>query len=189
MTAGLLPCNAQPLERALEDVAGTAIEAVDVERVRTLADPGTCPAPLLPWLAWALSVDEWDGAWPEAVQRAVIAASVAVHRHKGTVGSVRAAIAAAGWPHALIVEGAADVHYDGTYQHDGTQIYGGDPSDWAVYRVEVDAPITIAQGALIRRVAEAVHPVRCHLIEVRFGSSLKYNGAVRYDGQYRHGAT
>ncbi len=26
--------------------------------------PQTCPEALLPWLAWSLSVDEWDESWP-----------------------------------------------------------------------------------------------------------------------------
>ena len=35
--------------------------------------------------------------WSEATQRAVIAASVDVHRHKGTLGAVRRALAATGY--------------------------------------------------------------------------------------------
>lgn len=93
----LLPPNASPLERALEAVAGARIEAVEVERLRALWTPADCPAPLLPWLAWALSVDEWDADWSEATQRAVIAASVEVHRRKGTLGAVRRALAATGY--------------------------------------------------------------------------------------------
>ena len=97
MSASLLPPNASPLERALEAVAGDRIEAIETERVRTLWTPANCPGPLLPWLAWALSVDELDADWSEATQRAVIAASVDVHRHKGTLGAVRRALAATGY--------------------------------------------------------------------------------------------
>ncbi|HNM43794.1 phage tail protein I [Plasticicumulans sp.] len=95
--SSLLPPHASPLERALEAVAGARIEAVEVERLRALWTPADCPAPLLPWLAWALSVDEWDADWSEATQRAVIAASVEVHRRKGTLGAVRRALAATGY--------------------------------------------------------------------------------------------
>ena len=97
MSTSLLPPNASSLERALEAVAGARIEAVEVERLRALWTPADCPAPLLPWLAWALSVDEWDADWSEATQRAVIAASVEVHRRKGTLGAVRRALAATGY--------------------------------------------------------------------------------------------
>lgn len=92
----LLPPNATPLTRALEAVAGDRLAAVDIERLRTLWTPADCPAALLPWLAWALSVDEWDTGWNEATQRAVIAASVEIHRSKGTLGAVRRALAATG---------------------------------------------------------------------------------------------
>jgi phage tail P2-like protein len=51
---------------------------------------------LLPWLAWALSVDSWNADWPEAIKRVVIAESVVVHRHKGTIGALRRAIGALG---------------------------------------------------------------------------------------------
>ncbi|KJY96095.1 phage tail protein I [Pseudoalteromonas piscicida] len=58
--------------------------------------PQTCPEALLPWLAWSLSVDEWDESWPVDTKRAFIANSVKVHKHKGTVGSVKRALAALG---------------------------------------------------------------------------------------------
>lgn len=58
--------------------------------------PHDCPVDLLPWLAWAFSVDEWDTEWSEAQKRASIAASYSIHRRKGTIGAVRRAIAALG---------------------------------------------------------------------------------------------
>lgn len=63
---------------------------------RTLWNPWTCPTAHLPFLAWALSVDEWDHRWPEQVRRAAIANSVPIHRRKGTIGSVRRALEALG---------------------------------------------------------------------------------------------
>jgi phage tail P2-like protein len=81
----LLPPNASPQEAAIE-AATARIADVPVPNA-SLWTPATCPAALLPWLAWALSVDEWDGTWPEERQRAVIAASVGVHRRKGTRGA------------------------------------------------------------------------------------------------------
>lgn len=59
---------------------------------RELWNPLTCPAELLPYLAWGLSVDYWDPLWPEDVRRAVIADSVRAHRHKGTIGAIRRAL-------------------------------------------------------------------------------------------------
>lgn len=62
--------------------------------LRDLWNPQTCPANLLPWLAWALSVDTWNAAWTEQQKRDTIAASVAVHRIKGTVGALQKALGA-----------------------------------------------------------------------------------------------
>lgn len=65
--------------------------------VRQLWSPATCPAAQLPWLAWALSVDEWDATWPVETQRQVIAASVEQHRKKGTAGALRKALQRLGY--------------------------------------------------------------------------------------------
>ena len=86
----LLPFNAFPAERAL---AMATARVGDVPNpIGALHNPATCPAALLPWLAWAESVDEWDPAWTEAQKRAVIAASRAVHEKKGTAGALQIAI-------------------------------------------------------------------------------------------------
>ncbi|MNE37996.1 Phage tail protein [compost metagenome] len=57
--------------------------------LRTLWNWRTCPVNLLPYLAWALSVDRWDETWPEATKRSVIASSFFVHQHKGTISALR----------------------------------------------------------------------------------------------------
>ncbi len=89
----LLPPNSTPLERALERATAPGL---DPDVIRTLWNPATCPAHLLPWLAWAVSVDEWDDSWDEGTQRRVIAASIPIHRRKGTVAAVRAALTVLG---------------------------------------------------------------------------------------------
>lgn len=82
----LLPPNATTLERALE--AGVSrISEIDTP-VDTLLDPALIAARWLPWLAWGLSVDAWDSAWPEATKRQAVAESIALHRMKGTRASV-----------------------------------------------------------------------------------------------------
>jgi phage tail P2-like protein len=65
--------------------------------LRELWDADSCPDALLPWLAWAYSLDEWNAGWTPAQQRAAIKQSVAVHRYKGTIGAVREALAALGF--------------------------------------------------------------------------------------------
>lgn len=65
--------------------------------VRESWNPDTCPAALLPWLAWAFSVDEWDTTWSEQEKRDVIKASVEVHKHKGTIGAIDRALKPLGY--------------------------------------------------------------------------------------------
>lgn len=99
--AHLLPPNATGAERTLSQAMARMADVPPHNR--QMWNPTTCHAPHLPWLAWALSVDEWDAAWSEAQKRAVISASYFVHRHKGTVGAVKAALGALAWE-ARIVE-------------------------------------------------------------------------------------
>ncbi|ASL75474.1 phage tail protein I [Ralstonia pseudosolanacearum] len=86
----MLPPNATPLERRAAQ-AGARIERVPVP-LRDLWNPATCPAELLPFLAWSFSVDRWNPSWPLATKRAVTAAAYFVHRKKGTIGALRRAV-------------------------------------------------------------------------------------------------
>lgn len=89
----LLPPNASALEKGVE----AALAAPDLAvPLRMLALPADCPAQLLPWLAWQLSVDDWRADWPLAVRRKVVAGAIGVHRRKGTLAAVRQAVAALG---------------------------------------------------------------------------------------------
>ncbi len=87
----LLPPNASQFEQSVEGVTAR-IGGAPVPNAQ-LWNPALCPAHLLPWLAWALSIDEWDSQWPEATQRQFIANSVSVHKNKGTLGAVKRALA------------------------------------------------------------------------------------------------
>lgn len=88
----LLPLNATPQEQALSEATARILD-VPVP-IRDVWNPDTCPAPLLAWLAWAFSVDQWDNSWTDAQKRALIKSSVETHRRKGTIGAVRGALAA-----------------------------------------------------------------------------------------------
>lgn len=95
----LLPSNATALERAIEQ--STARLAELAVPLRELWNPDTCPAELLPWLAWTLSLDSWQPYWPEAVKRERIHAAVDIQRRKGTAKSVRDVVRSFGGSLAL----------------------------------------------------------------------------------------
>ena len=91
----LLPTGSSPLEVAAAK-ACAEIEKTPVS-IRELWNPDTCPANLLPWLAWAFSVDRWDEKWPEATKRAVIRDAYFIHCHKGTIGAIRRVVEPLGY--------------------------------------------------------------------------------------------
>lgn len=96
----LLPSNADVFERELAALSAE-LDAIDPIAIETIWDAWRCPAALLPWLAWALSVDVWDDSWAEPVKRQAIADSPDYHRIKGTVQAVTAALALANRPFEL----------------------------------------------------------------------------------------
>jgi len=86
----LLPPNSTTLELATE--ASMAIAFDHDVAIDHLWSADDCPIELLPYLAWALSVDTWSTDWPEHVKRQVVASAVYVHRFKGTPAGIKAAL-------------------------------------------------------------------------------------------------
>jgi phage tail P2-like protein len=91
----LLPPNATTLERRLAET-GAAIEEIPVA-IRDVNDAANCAPELLPYLAWARSVDRWDSSWSTETKRAVTAASFFVHKRKGTIGALRRVVEPLGY--------------------------------------------------------------------------------------------
>jgi phage tail P2-like protein len=87
----LLPPNATPLETAL---------AAQADRINQIAVTfvamhhiDTCPAPYLPWLAWANRVDFWQADWTDQQKRAAIAESKTFNQARGTSHALTYALA------------------------------------------------------------------------------------------------
>lgn len=97
MADRLLPFTASELEQTIEQVHATGIDNIPLS-LSTLWNPATCPAHLLPWLAWALSIDSWDSDWSDEIKRALIAGNIALHRQKGTLAALRQILAAVDVP-------------------------------------------------------------------------------------------
>ncbi|WP_449100472.1 phage tail protein I [Pseudomonas veronii] len=95
MVAHLLPGNATELER-LAAQALAQIERVPVP-LRDLWNPDACPVTLLPYLAWAFSVDRWSQSWPESAKRNSIKAAYFIHSRKGTIGALRRVVEPLGY--------------------------------------------------------------------------------------------
>lgn len=90
MSSSLLPSSSGNWLRHTE--AGTARLSAITVALRTLWTPTACPVDLLPYLAWALSVDRWDKDWSAERKIAAIQKSYWLHRRKGTRAAVRRVI-------------------------------------------------------------------------------------------------
>lgn len=149
-TATLLPSNATALERAAA-AADARISDTPVP-VRDVWNPYTCPADILPWLAFAYAVDEWDNGWTVEVKREVIAQSLRIKRMKGTYGAVQRALAVLGLPARV--------------QEWFQQSPAADPY---TFRIRIEAEqigFTAHQLAQVRRVVEQYKNVRSHLVAI-----------------------
>ncbi|CDH21187.1 phage tail protein I [Xenorhabdus bovienii] len=95
MNDRLLPMGSTQLELAAAK-ACAELQKIKVP-LRELWNPDTCPATLLPYLAWAWSVDRWDEHWSESIKREVIKSSLFLHKHKGTIGAIRRVVEPLGY--------------------------------------------------------------------------------------------
>ncbi|MGI2144450.1 phage tail protein I [Shewanella frigidimarina] len=89
-SSSLLPPNASKLERDIEQVITSSLDLP--LSIADLWDPFRCPLSLLPWLAWAYSVDQWEDSWPVSVKRQVVNDAFEIHRYKGTPYAVQQAL-------------------------------------------------------------------------------------------------
>jgi phage tail P2-like protein len=182
-TPSLLPPNATVLERRIA-ASGFVTPS---GRVPTLWNADTCPAALLPWLAWAESVDEWDDTWAEQRKRDVIKASRAIHRMKGTPAAIRRALAALGQPDAELIERFDLWRRDGTSTRNAVRQHGGG-QDWAVFKVILQRPITQDQATLLQRSIAAVTRNCCHLVGFDYKqAALRHNKQATRNGSYTRG--
>lgn len=146
----LLSPNSTPLERRA--ATANALLGDLAVPLRDLVNPDTCPAALLPWLAFSLSVDSWEMDWSDLQKRETIKNSLAMHRNKGTIGAVKSALAALG--------------YEAQVQEWFNQIPTGAPYTYKLL-LKVDQ-IGIDQSALqvIQNVIAKTKNLRSHLTEI-----------------------
>ncbi|SLY38358.1 phage tail protein I [Klebsiella variicola] len=198
MSNSLLPPSCGDWLRYTE--AGTARLSAITVALRTLWTPTACPVDLLPYLAWALSVDRWDKGWPAERKIAAIRKSYWLHRRKGTRAAVRRVVEDMGFT-------AAFAEWFDVGDEPGT------------FRLEVDInEVGLTQKTLaeLNRLIDDAKPVSRHLAQlniaakvrgdIRVGSTLCsgdiiciypadyeaedniiYNGVIFHDGNFNYG--
>lgn len=162
----LLPPSASTAERAIETVIAERTTGIEAP-ISQLWDVDTCPIELLPFMAWAFSVEVWDHAWSEKVKRDVIRHSVEVHRMKGTRQSVALALGALGF-RIDIVEGWEDGGAPHTFR---LEAYGDDVFD-AGFQINAKLLDTVT------RLIENVKPVRSQFT-LRIGETFENQAYLR----------
>jgi len=165
----LLPPNATTLERAAAE-ALAEIQRVPVP-LRQLWNPDECPARLLPYLAWAFSVDRWDPAWSEATKRSVIRAAFYVHQHKGTISALRRVVEPLGY--LLEVEEWWETSPAGV------------PGTFSLQIGVLDEGITEERYTELTRLIDDARPLTRHLVGLDLAGETRgpiYLGGTTYDG-------
>ena len=146
----LLPPNASTLLRDLESVFGDSFDLPTLNRY--VVNPDLAPAHILPWLAWALSVDDWSDSWPEQIRRNVIKASVEVHRKKGTIGALKKALQAFNYTNVKVEEWFE---------------YGADPYFFRVFFDVTEPGFDVNILPQVQKVIESTKNARSHLESLR----------------------
>ncbi|MCC4290436.1 phage tail protein I [Vreelandella aquamarina] len=190
--ASLLPPNTTPLERRVEQ-SDALIERADAP-LDTVWNAQTQPAHMLPWLAWAVGVDDWDSQWEEQQKRDAIDEAIPIRRKRGTVWAVKRALEVLGYSDVELLEhtaqrekwiAAGGLLLDGSWMLDSrSMLVENAPrvvtTHWAQYALAFninDAPFTARSQRRLRRRVEAAAPVRSELI------SLIYRYAAEFDAR------
>lgn len=147
----LLPSNATAQERALAETVARVSDVPVV--VREVWNPDTAPENVLPWLAWAFSVDDWDTDWTGEQKRNVIKESVYSQRIKGTIGAVKKQLAALG--------------YDMQIVEWFKQQPVGQPYTFYAYITASQYPLTTGDFEKITQVINTNKNLRSHMSEIQ----------------------
>ena len=184
----LLPKSSSQLERDLATTCADA-EALPV-KLRALWNPDECPSAFLPWLGETFNLmgyNGWNLAESDDARRQLIKGAVELHRHKGTVGSIRNVIRRLGLGEVEIIENVGVLIRNGSRARNG-YMYRGDPNKLAVYRVILRKPITNGMAEKLKKILAEFAPARCHLESMEYQEfTISHNGFAKRDGSYNRG--
>ncbi|HBW7200667.1 phage tail protein I [Klebsiella pneumoniae] len=138
--------------------------------LRDLWNPWRCPVKLLPYLAWAFSVDRWEETWTETAKRQAVSEDFWIHQRKGTVAAVRRVIETLGYSMTL---------------QEWWEV--ADPA--GTFRLEIDLnEIGITEPMIneLERIIGDAKPVSRHISQLMLSASSKgisNIGAALFDGE------
>lgn len=152
----LLPPNASKHERDIEAVITPPLSFPN----RDIWNPDKCPEHLLPHLAWALSVDNWDSSWPVDRKRQVIKDSIYIHRKKGTREAIERITSA--------IRGDATEVKEWFEDKERLQ-----PGDFEVNYLSTSQPIDITDLQKLAPAINSAKNVRSHLTGINITSRVE----------------
>lgn len=164
----LLPPASSATEHNLAE-CNSAITHLPIA-LRHLCDPASCPTDLLPYLAWAMSVDRWDPHWPDRTRRSVINIAFSIHQHKGTTQALRDVIEPFGYLRSIVEWWQT----------------GGTPGTFSLEIGVLDTGITPEMYQEMERLIEDVKPVSRHLTGINIIQDVTgrlYVGGTSTDGE------
>ncbi|BFU60759.1 MULTISPECIES: phage tail protein I [Rodentibacter] len=185
MNNHLLPIGSTTFERNLSLIF-SAITQLDIP-ITSLWSAELCQDSHLAWLAWSLNTDEWSHDWSNETKRQAISQSHYIHRHKGTIASIRRVLKASGFGDAEILENLNAHFYSGNIIYNENMVYGGSDSHWATYRIVLTRPISNEQAKEVRKLLEQTAPARCHLAGLHFEQANLYNHQFVHNGKFSYG--
>lgn len=191
--ASLLPPNVTPLERRIE-ASDALIERASAP-LQTLWNAQEQPAHMLPWLAWAVGVDDWDSKWEEQQKRDAIDEAIPIRRKRGTVWAVKRALEVLGYSDVELLEHtgqrekwleAGGLLLDGSWSLDGRSLQVKNAprvvtTHWAQYALAFninDAPFTARSQRQLRRRVESAAPVRSELIALIYRQAFVFDARI-----------
>ncbi len=125
---------------------------------------------LLPYLAWAFSVDRWDRNWPEETKRQVIRDAWLTHRHKGTISALRRAIEPLGYL----------IRVSEWWE------FGGEPGTFTVEVGTLDSGVTEEMYLEMERLIADARPVSRHMTGLNIIQEIPgdiFAAAATHDGE------
>lgn len=180
----LLPPSSSQLERDLERAI---LPRHDPAPIGSIWDADSCPVEVLPWLAWAVGVEDWSPDWPEERKRAAVAEAIPSRMIRGTLAAVRRSLEAVGYSDARVIEHgevqriwreSGGLTLEGDQELDGAYTLGsgelaipGMTHHWAEWALDVE----VLEGALraedqrmLREAAERHAPERSRLVALLY---------------------
>lgn len=176
MTDSLLPPNATPLERAIEQ---TQARGTDIPiQLGSIWNSDICPEALLPWLAWSLCITD-DYGWSLCVtaqqKRDLIKRATILHHKKGTPWALCEALRAVGFADAQLIERLPITTRDGTVPRDA-KLTRSSAGNWAMFKMKLDLgemrPYSSAEHARIVRTVNAWKRAVTHLYAVEIAVTI-----------------